>query len=123
MRVRGKGNSQNGRVGDLFLKISVASNPEYQREGDNLVKTFDLPLYAALFGDKVTIQTLEKEIKLKVPTNTKNSQRFRVKGMGVMNRKTKTRGDLYLKANIVLPDVESLDSKLVELMKEKLPKE
>ena len=123
MRVKGKGHTQGGRTGDLFLKITVASSPEYEREGDDLVKTFDVPLYAALFGDKIAIETLEKEIKLKVPQNTKNGQRFRVKEMGAMNRKTKTRGNLYLKANIVLPNVDELDEELVELMKEKLPKE
>ena len=123
MRVKGKGHAQGGRVGDLFLKITVASNPEYVREGDNLVKSFDVPLYAALFGEKIAIKTLDKEIKLKVPKNTKNGQRFRVKEMGAMNRKTKVRGDLYLKANIVLPNVDELDEDLVKLMKEKLPKE
>jgi curved DNA-binding protein len=80
-------------------------------------------LQAALFGDKISIETLEKEIKLKIPQNTKNGQRFRVKEMGAMNRKTNVRGDLYLRANIVLPKVEDLDEDLVELMKEKLPKE
>jgi curved DNA-binding protein len=123
MRVKGKGHAQGGRVGDLFLKITVASNPDYEREGDDLVKTFDVPLYAALFGEKIAIETLEKEIKLKVPAGTKNGQRFRVKEMGAMNRKTKTRGNLYFKANIVLPSVDSLDEDLVEMMKEKLPKE
>lgn len=123
MRVKGKGHAQGGRAGDLFLKITVASNPEYEREDDDLVKSFDVPLVAALFGEKIAIQTLEKEIKLKVPQNTKNGQRFRVKEMGVMNRKTKVRGNLYLKANIVLPNVDALDEDLVELMKEKLPKE
>ena len=123
MRVKGKGHAQGGRAGDLFLKITVASNPEYEREGDDLVKSFDVPLNAALFGDKIAIKTLEKEIKLKVPQNTKNGQRFRVKEMGAMNRKTKVRGDLYLKANIVLPKVDDLDDDLVEMMKEKLPKE
>ncbi|MDO9266760.1 MAG: DnaJ C-terminal domain-containing protein [Sulfurimonas sp.] len=123
MRVKGKGHAQGGRAGDLFLKINVASNPEYIREEDDLVKTFDVPLYAALFGEKISVQTLEKEIKLKIPQNTKNGQRFRVKEMGVMNRKTKERGNLYLEANIVLPKVEELDEKLVEIMKEKLPKE
>ncbi len=122
MRVKGKGHAQGGMAGDLFLKIVVASNPDYVREGDDLVKSFDVPLYAALFGDKIAIETLEKEIKLKVPKNTKNGQRFRVKEMGAMNRKTKQRGDLYLKANIVLPNVDDLDTDLVELMKEKLPK-
>ena len=122
MRVKGKGHAQNGRAGDLFLKIHIASNPEYEREGDDLVKSFDVPLYAALFGEKVSIATLEKEIKLKVPKNTKNNQRFRVKEMGAMNRKTKVRGDLYLKANIVLPNVDDIDDDLFEMMKEKLPK-
>jgi len=123
MRVKGKGHAQGGRVGDLFLKITVASSPEYELEGDDLVKSFDISLHTALFGDKVAIETLEKEIKLKVPAGTKNGQRFRVKGMGAMNRKTKTRGNLYLKANIVLPKIEDLDPSLVEMMKEKLPKE
>ncbi len=123
MRVKGKGHTQNGRTGDLFLKITVADSPDYEREGDDLVKIFDVPLYAALFGDKIAIETLEKEIKLKIPQNTKNGQRFRVKEMGAMNRKTKTRGNLYLKANIVLPNVDELDQDLVELMKEKLPKD
>lgn len=123
MRVKGKGHAQGGRVGDLFLKITVATSPEYEREGDDLVKSFNIPLYAALFGDKISVQTLEKEIKLKVPQNTKNAQRFRVKEMGAMNRKTKVRGDLYLKANIVLPKVEDIDPTLVEMMQEKLPKE
>lgn len=123
MRVKGKGHVQAGRAGDLFLKISVAPNPEYIREEDDLIKKFDVPLYAALFGEKISVQTLEKEIKLKIPQNTKNGQRFRVKEMGVINRKTKERGNLYLEANIVLPKVEDLDEKLVESMKEKLPKE
>jgi len=123
MRVKGKGHVQGGRAGDLFLKITVAPNPEYVREDNDLVKSFDVPLYAALFGEKIAIQTLEKEIKLKVPQNTKNGQRFRVKEMGAMNRKTNVRGDLYLKANIVLPKVEDLDEDLVLLMKEKLPKD
>lgn len=123
MRVKGKGHAQGGRAGDLFLKISVAANPEYIRDDDDLIKSFDVPLHAALFGDRVSIKTLEKEIKLKVPSNTKNGQRFRVKEMGAMNRKTKVRGDLYLEANIVLPKIEDLDEDLIKVMKEKLPKE
>jgi len=122
MRVKGKGKSMQGQKGNLILHIKVAPSSEYERDGDNLIKTFDVPLHAALFGDKIAIKTLEKEINLKIPKNTKNGQRFRVKEMGAMNRKTKVRGDLYLKANIVLPNVDELDEDLVTLMKEKLPK-
>jgi curved DNA-binding protein len=123
LRVRGKGKKHGSQVGDLYLRIDVAANPEYEREGDNLVKTFNVPLYAALFGGKVSIQTLEKEVTLKVPENTKNGQRFRLKEMGVLNRQSNVRGDLYLKANIVLPPVDKIDPELVEAMKKSLPQE
>jgi curved DNA-binding protein len=121
LRVRGKGKKQGSQVGDLYLRIDISPNPEYEREGDTLVKTFNVPLYAALFGGKVSVQTLEKEVTLKVPENTKNGQRFRLKEMGVVNRQSGARGDLYLKANIVLPSVESIDPQLVEQMKTTLP--
>lgn len=121
LRVKGKGKEMGGRRGDLYLIINVAPSPDYEREGDDLIKVFDVPLKAALFGGKVSVDTLEKEIKLKVPKNTKNNQRFRVKDMGAMNRKTKQRGNLYLKANIVLPSVDELDEELVQVLQEKLP--
>ncbi len=123
MRVRGKGNAGRGQKGDLYLNIHIATNSDYEREGDDLVRVFDVPLHAAIFSGKVPVQTLEKEITLKVPQNTKSGQRFRVKEMGVINRKSKKRGDLYLKANIVLPALDELDEELVEMMKEKLPQE
>ncbi|MFA6188028.1 MAG: DnaJ C-terminal domain-containing protein [Sulfuricurvum sp.] len=121
LRVRGKGKRQGSQAGDLYLRIDISPNPEYEREGDTLVKTFNVPLYAALFGGKVSVQTLEKEVTLKVPENTKNGQRFRLKEMGVVNRQSGARGDLYLKANIVLPSVSSIDTELVEQMKKTLP--
>lgn len=121
LRVRGKGKKHGSQVGDLYLKIDISPNPEYEREGDTLVKIFNVPLYAALFGGKVSVQTLEKEVTLKVPENTKNGQRFRLKEMGVVNRQSGARGDLYLKANIVLPSVASIDTELVEQMKKTLP--
>jgi curved DNA-binding protein len=121
LRVRGKGKRHGSQIGDLYLKIDISPNPEYEREGDSLVKTFNVPLYAALFGGKVSVQTLEKEVTLKVPENTKNGQRFRLKEMGVVNRQSGARGDLYLKANIVLPSVATIDTGLVEQMKKNLP--
>lgn len=121
IRIRGKGKSgRNGR-GDLLLKITVAQDPEYTREDDNLTKNFDLPLKTALFGGKVTIPTLYKEVNLKIPANTKNSQRFRIKELGVKNRKSGHMGDLFLKANIILPHTDSLSEEAKKVLQEELP--
>jgi curved DNA-binding protein len=120
LRVRGKGKSHQGQRGDLLIKIEVAPSSEYERKGSDLYKTIDVPLKEALFGGKIKVQTPEKEVTLKVPKNTKNGQKFRLKGKGVPDRKTALRGDLYLVANIVLPDVDSLDSELRKMLEERL---
>jgi len=120
MRVRGKGKQYQGQSGDLLIQVEVASSDEYERKGDNLYKTFDVPLKEALFGGKIAIETPEKEVSLKVPKNTKNGQKFRLKGKGVADRKTALRGDLYLVANVVLPDVDTLDDELKSMIESKL---
>ena len=121
IRAKGKGKSYRGQTGDLILKINVAPSPEYTRDGDTLTKYFDVPLKTALFGGKVEIKTIHKDITLKIPQNTKQNQKFRVKELGVLNRKAGVKGDLYLKANIVLPKIEELDSELVKMLEDKLP--
>jgi curved DNA-binding protein len=120
MRVRGKGKQYHGQTGDLLIQVEVAASNEYERKGDNLYKTFDVPLKEALFGGKISVDTPEKEVSLKVPQNTKNGQKFRLKGKGVADRKTAMKGDLYLVANVVLPDVDTLDDELKAMIEAKL---
>ncbi len=121
LRIRNKGKSFQGQRGDMILSVDVSESPEYERVGNDLVKIIDIPLKTALFGGKIKVNTLYKEITLKVKSGTKNNQKFRVKGFGAMNRKAGVKGDLYLKANVIIPSLEELDSDLVELMKQKLP--
>jgi len=120
LRVRGKGKTHQGHNGDLLIKVEIADSSEYDRKGQDLYKTFDVPLKEALFGGKIAVQTPEKEVSLKVPKNTKNGQKFRLKGKGVPDRKTAMKGDLYLIANVVLPDVDTLDADLKKMLEEKL---
>jgi len=116
LRVRGKGKSLQGQRGDLIIEVEVAPSPEYERKGNDLIKTIDVPLKLMMFGGKIKVQTLQKEITVKIPKNSKNGQKLRVKGYGVANK-----GDLYLKLNVVLPKVEELDPELAKIMEEKLP--
>lgn len=123
LRIRDKGKNYQGQRGDLILSVEVSPSPEYERERSDLIKFIDIPLKTALFGGKVKVETLYKEITLKVKAGTKNAQKFRVKEYGAIDRKTQNKGDLYLKANIINPKIEDLDEDLVKLMEEKLPED
>lgn len=121
LRVKGKGEARGSQRGDLYIKVHVAPSPEYVRDGDDLIKEIDVPLKLALFGGKVKVQTPYKEITMKIPKGIKSSQKLRIKGEGVINRKSKVKGDLYVKVNVVLPKIDDLDPQLVKMMEEKLP--
>ncbi|MCE3047096.1 DnaJ C-terminal domain-containing protein [Helicobacter kayseriensis] len=120
IRLKGKGYTQGGRSGDLLLKVNVAPSDEYTREGSNLTKILDIPLKLALFGGSIEVQTPHKEVTLKIPQGVKNNQKFRLKELGAINRKSGAKGDLYLKANILLPSVDHLSQDLKTLLQKEL---
>ncbi|EAH5615576.1 J domain-containing protein [Campylobacter coli] len=124
LRIRNKGkNGRNGTRGDLIVKVKLGESEIYQREDDDLYQKVDISLKTALFGGKVTVNTLKenkKEATIAIPANSKNGQKIRLKGYGVQNRKSDIYGDMYLVLNVVLPNTETLDEKLIEMLKEKL---
>jgi curved DNA-binding protein len=122
MRAKGRGRqTRNGARGDLLLRIHIEESSEYARKGDDLTKTFDVSLKTALFGGKVAIKTLGGEISLKIPSGTKNGQKFRAREAGAINRKSGAKGDLYLIANVLIPSADALDPDLLKALQEKLP--
>jgi curved DNA-binding protein len=121
IRIKGKGKSYNGQRGNLKLTVNVTKDLEYERDGNDLIKHFDIPLKTAMFGGKVEIPTIFKTITLKVPKNTKQNQKFRVKGLGAIDPKTKQKGDMYLIANVIIPKIEDLPNDLATIMQQKLP--
>ncbi|MFQ6341606.1 DnaJ C-terminal domain-containing protein [Campylobacter sp. VTCC 70190] len=125
LRVPNKGKmSHNGRRGDLIVAVKIEESPIYTREDDDLYQKVDISLKTALFGGKITINTLKegkKEATTSIAPNSKNGQKIRIKGYGVQNRKSGIYGDMYLILNVILPNLESFDEKFIELLKEKLP--
>ena len=109
-----------GHRGDLLIDIEVAPSDEYERDGDSLTKTINIDLKTALFGGKVQVKTLEKDITLKIPEGTKCGQKFRVRGMGAVNRKTKQKGDLYIRVDVKIPKASELDHDLQKILEQKL---
>ncbi len=123
LRIRGKGKRAYARTGDLIIKIRLEESPLYQRDEDDLICNFNISLRTALFGGKITVKTPRKEVSVKIPPDSKNGQKIRLKGYGVQNRKSDIYGDLYLILNVILPKTESLDPQLLKELEEKLPKD
>ncbi|WP_270976965.1 DnaJ C-terminal domain-containing protein [Campylobacter helveticus] len=121
LRIRGKDKKIGSQVGDLIVKVSLEKSELYERDEDDLTRKLDISLKTALFGGKINLKTPKKEVSIKIPPNSKNGQKIRLKGYGVQNRKSGIFGDLYLILNVLLPNVEDLDENARQILEEKLP--
>lgn len=110
LRLSGKGapSTTGGPPGDLYLKVHVASHPEFTREGDDLVLEQRIPFSKACLGTEIEITSLEgKRFKVKVPPGVQQESRLRIKGYGLPTGPIGERGDLYVKIAVKIPQMLS----------------
>ena len=106
IRLKGYGGQgiNGGPAGDLYIKFVIQNDTAYQRVGHDLYATIDLPLYTAVLGGEKIIDTLGGRIKLKVPEQTQNGTKIRLKGKGFpVYKQEGSFGDLFITYNIVIP--------------------
>ncbi len=107
VRLRGQGGPGmgGGPAGDLFLRIRVLDNPQFERQEDDLRVDVPVPLYTSVLGGKVKVPSLNGDLNLTVPAETQNGRAFRLRGQGMPKlRDPKERGDLYVRAQVRLPE-------------------
>ncbi len=106
-----------GPAGDLFITFTIAEDPVYKRNGNNLYMNIPLDLYTAILGGEIIINTLNGKLKLKIKPETQNGTKVRLKGKGFPVYKEEGKfGDLLITFNVTLPT--NLTDKQKELFKE-----
>lgn len=113
IRLTGGGEAvTGGTTGDLYIKIYVKKHENFRKEGHNLVMDLNVKLTDALLGTELNLQTLDGEIKVKIPEGVTHGEVLRVKGKGVPYEKN-YRGDILIRVHITIPKKLSKDAKKV----------
>jgi curved DNA-binding protein len=108
VRLAGQGEPgyNNGPAGDLYLLINILPDKVFEREGDNLHMEVPVDIFTAVVGGETNVSTLDRPLTLKIPPRTNAMQSFRLRGKGMPHLgDPKTRGDLFARVKLVLPDV------------------
>ena len=117
LRLKGQGGrgTRGGPNGDIVITFQVKPDPDYTREGLDLVVVAPVNIAQATLGSRVSVHTLdEKKVTIAIPLGTQSGKRFRVRGQGIA--KDGQRGDLLVEVQIVVP--ESLSAEQQKLMKQ-----
>ena len=92
------------RVPGLRARVQVAPDPLFTREGKDLRVIVPVPLHVALRGGEVATPTLKGgQVKFKVPPETQNGTKIRLRGLGLPDPKGGPPGDLYAEVRVQLP--------------------
>jgi len=93
-----------GPHGDLYITFVITNNTMFKRDKNDLYTTVKLDLYTAILGGEITLDTLGGKIKLKVPPESQNGSKIRLKGKGFPVYKNEEKyGDLFITYEVVLP--------------------
>ena len=118
IRLAGEGEvgPYGGPAGDLYVEVRVEKHDMFQRQGDDLHCSLELPMSAAALGASIPLETLDGERTIEIKPGTQPGDVVTLKGLGVTRLRTKNRGDLLVHANVRTPT--KLDAKQTELLKE-----
>ena len=108
-----RGKSESG--GDLHLNIHIETDPVYEINGYDLTREIKVPVYDAVLGKDLTVETLTGQVTVKMPPGIQDGQKLRLRGKG-MPKRDGSNGDLFVKVKIEIP--RHLNSRQKELWQE-----
>lgn len=119
IRLQGQGEAvSGGTTGDLYVKVHVAPDSRFKKEGANIVTELTVKLTDALLGAEYKVETLDGTDTLSIPQGLSHGEVLHIKGKGVPQGRGK-RGDMLVRVKIQLPHKLSRSAKgLIEKLKE-----
>ncbi|MEO7268657.1 MAG: molecular chaperone DnaJ [Knoellia sp.] len=116
----------DGPPGDLYVEVAVRRDKRFQRQGDDLHATLELPMTAAALGASVPFETFDGVSDLDVRTGIQSGEQIRLRGLGVTHLRGSGRGDIIIHAMVQTPtklshEQEDLLRQLARLREEEKP--
>lgn len=104
VRVAGKGQAgtNGGKPGDLYLRVAIAPDKVFRRQGSDIHVSLPVFPWEAALGADVMAPTLTEPVRVKVPPGSRAEGKLRLKGKG-LPAATGGHGDLFLTIQIVMP--------------------
>jgi molecular chaperone DnaJ len=106
IRLAGEGEAgmRGGPPGDLYIFLSIAAHPFFQRDGADLHCRVPISMVTAALGGAFDVPTIDGgQTRVKVPEGTQSGRRFRLQGKGMPVLRSRGTGDMYVQVVVETP--------------------
>ncbi|HYU60144.1 MAG TPA: molecular chaperone DnaJ [Solirubrobacterales bacterium] len=105
IRLAGAGHAgeAGARSGDLYVRVTVAEDERFRREGADLVSVVEVLATQAMLGGSVSVPTLDGDRDVDVPPGTQPGDHIVLRGLGLPELRGTYRGDQHVFFNVVVP--------------------
>lgn len=113
MQMTGQGHEglDGGRNGDLLVRLMVADDKRFEREGTQLYTSADVSFAQASLGDVIEIEGLDMDYDLEMPAGTQPGELLSIKNAGLPPLHGGRRGDLHVQVRLNVPRKLNEDQK------------
>ncbi|HYZ23965.1 MAG TPA: DnaJ C-terminal domain-containing protein, partial [Rhodopila sp.] len=84
-------------AGDALIEITVAPDPRFHRDGDDIITDVKVSLKEAVLGTVLEVPTIHGPVKLTIPPGSGTGTRLRLRGRGIRH------GHQYVQLQVVVP--------------------
>lgn len=82
----------DGARGDLYVHIRVKAHKKFTREGDIILSEEHVSMVDAALGTEIDVETVDGDVRMKVPAGTQSGTDFKLSGHGVPHLRSDSRG-------------------------------
>lgn len=119
IRLSGKGGAapKGGQKGDLYVFIRVKPHKHLTREGSIILSEIVIPMADAALGTTVDVETVDGNVRMKIPAGTQSGTPFKLSGHGVpLMRSDGDRGPHIV--TVIVETPRNLSKRQKELLEE-----
>ncbi len=106
LRLKGQGmpGTKGKPAGDAYVEIRVQPHAFFEARDNDIHIELPVTLTEAALGGRVKVPTVGGSVMLNVPAGSNTGTSLRLKGRGLLDRKSGQRGDQYVRLKVMLPD-------------------
>lgn len=105
LRLTGEGEAgeKGGPHGDLYVQMYIEPHDVFERRGNDLYTEVPISFTQTVFGDEVTVPTLDGKAKIKIPAGTQTHTLFKLRSKGLPFLDGSAHGDEKVRVIVQVP--------------------